>query len=429
MNNLRFVQLALCTLFFLNNVAQAWGPDKTHRSIAEYAANISILSPVHGDYLRNIGFRSGLDTYLNWNVEQDGQVEGNQSKRAIEWMKDIGARLEDGKMRELNHFFNPLKDWHSAGLHVVGIIPFGESTVLWAQDSNFQATWSNPNGMEQPYQGIITIPDSTVLTDWSWQKTRGYYYLACTSTSTTDREANFAKMFTGLGHQMHLLQDMSVPMHVRNDSHLFNRWIEEYVDKNIDSLMTFTVITMPTVSFAPTQNSLAPSPVANLFDTNQYNGTNPAITIQNNIGLAEYTNANFVSPDTIFTGFPYPALATSVITTTKSFTYSTGNTVTVSQQKRDYYWKNADGDTGYLLAGKPFIHFEKDRILPGGEVTIHKYIPPMDDNVHRDYAAKLLPRAVGYSAALLNYFFRETLEISAPTTSVYAITDGSRART
>ena len=49
----------------------------------------------------------------------------------------------------------------------------------------------------------------------------------------------------------------------------------------------------------------------------------------------------------------------------------------------------------------------------------------LDDNVHNTYAKELLPRAVGYSAGLLNYFFRGTLEITAPDTYVYSIIDGS----
>ena len=35
----------------------------------------------------------------------------------------------------------------------------------------------------------------------------------------------------------------------------------------------------------------------------------------------------------------------------------------------------------------------------------------LDDNVHNTYSKKLLPRAVGYSAGLLNYFFRGTIGI------------------
>ncbi len=48
-----------------------------------------------------------------------------------------------------------------------------------------------------------------------------------------------------------------------------------------------------------------------------------------------------------------------------------------------------------------------------------------DEKCHEDYASKLIPRAVGYSAGLLDYFFRGVLDISAPDQYVYAIADGS----
>ncbi len=51
-----------------------------------------------------------------------------------------------------------------------------------------------------------------------------------------------------------------------------------------------------------------------------------------------------------------------------------------------------------------------------------------DDNVHNTYAKELLPRAVGYSAALLDYFFRGDINlIYDPTSSVpgYRVTNNS----
>ncbi|MCP3896033.1 MAG: hypothetical protein GY706_15600, partial [Bacteroides sp.] len=52
-----------------------------------------------------------------------------------------------------------------------------------------------------------------------------------------------------------------------------------------------------------------------------------------------------------------------------------------------------------------------------------------DPYVHKDYAKKLIPRAVGYSAGLLDYFFRGKLEISPPDQYVYAVIDGGEIDT
>jgi hypothetical protein len=47
----------------------------------------------------------------------------------------------------------------------------------------------------------------------------------------------------------------------------------------------------------------------------------------------------------------------------------------------------------------------------------------LDELCHQDYAEKIVPRAVGYSAALLDYFFRGTLSIRHP--YVKLATDGT----
>jgi hypothetical protein len=50
-------------------------------------------------------------------------------------------------------------------------------------------------------------------------------------------------------------------------------------------------------------------------------------------------------------------------------------------------------------------------------------IPALDGGVYEDYARKLLPRAVGYSAGLIKYFFRGNIEITLPNTGAYASTE------
>ncbi len=58
--------------------------------------------------------------------------------------------------------------------------------------------------------------------DMGWDNARSYFYEALTSTDHAVKEAKFVKSFRAVGMVMHLLQDMAVPAHVRNDmsSHL-----------------------------------------------------------------------------------------------------------------------------------------------------------------------------------------------------------------
>jgi hypothetical protein len=72
------------------------------------------------------------------------------------------------------------------------------------------------------------------------------------------------------------------------------------------------------------------------------------------------------------------------------------------------FWIQKTGD-------EPIVHFIKPgyltnyvyNILGGGYVYERTFF--LDDECHHDFAEKHLPRAVRYSAGLLNYFFRGTI--------------------
>src|SRR5204863_9347032 len=64
----------------------------------------------------------------------------------------------------------------------------------------------------------------------------------------------------------------------------------------------------------------APVPITALIDSGQYLGTNPTVLVGNLIGLAEYSNGNFFSNDTIspveptvLDHLPYPALSSVML--------------------------------------------------------------------------------------------------------------------
>jgi len=293
------ISVILLTIVFSKN-ALSWNEKVTHPDLSKYAAQNSVLSNAKGGYLKNIGFKEGLGEYLKWGMDE---------KTIEQWLLK-GAELEDegsnwqrftGAARYTNHFHNPLKPWNTAGLTD---LQSGESTVLWAQDSNKQST--------------------SVGGDWSWQAVRDYFFKALTLKTDAARQENFAKTFRGLGHQMHLMQDMSVPAHVRNDAHPedslleFNRltgdyYFETWAKKYYWRINAFaSTPTFPIVDMNINRNSLAP--ISQFIDTEQYNEN---VVPSKNLtwGLSEYTNSNFVSNDTIFTEtfnindrhyFPYP---------------------------------------------------------------------------------------------------------------------------
>jgi hypothetical protein len=240
---------------------------------------------------------------------------------------------------------------------------------------------------------------------------------------------------------MHLIQDKAVPAHVRNDAHpwkenrfgnTFEKWVEDKF-KTLEDLKSF--VPSPKFPEMPLDTTVdhdgqTLEAYASLTDTDQYNGTNPTASLS--IGLAEYTNANFFSDDTIFAAeryqsepnhrhfFPYPKKS------------STNLQQYIAQiplpEKRTAYdgvqdlvlppiSKVTDGEfVSYFL--QP-TYFTNEPEVGEVEATYYRSFF-RDDECHRDYAALLIPRAVGYSAKLIDYFFRGTIEITSPVIGISA---------
>jgi hypothetical protein len=74
----------------------------------------------------------------------------------------------------------------------------------------------------------------------------------------------------------------------------------------------------------------------------------------------------------------------------------------------------------HLVTWSYFYLDLSNRVIP--KSTISKGVH-LDDECFKEYASHLIPRAVGYNAALLDYFFRGSLEITPPDRYLYGIAD------
>jgi hypothetical protein len=409
MRKLEMFVTLLCTgLVFATNESWAWDENVTHRDLSELAAKNSSLGPQ--DYLKTIGFSKGLNEII-------------AGKEVFRWVGD-GSRLEDKSdplfplpgttTRGVNHYHNPLKPWNQAGLDDwVAVLHYtGESSLYWAQD------WEN---QLRYLEG-----------DWSWQTVRNYYYLALRATTDSERQEKFAKTFRGLGHQMHLIQDASQPDHARNNAHPFDikgwkRWvgIERWAMKNPTIINGLAAKPdFPQVSFSVPDPYRAQqlAPITQLIDTTQYyTGRTPSASLAQ--GLSEYTNANFFSDDTIFAAewyspgdrhyFPYPKKSSTDL---DDYFFCNKLPETVSGEDHipdTAFWikKNADGEQVDHFLKPTYLSSDISSFL--GDGVLYRRTFYRDEECHKDYVKYLIPRAVGYSAALLNYFFRGNLRVVA----------------
>jgi hypothetical protein len=381
--------------FLMISILLIWTPQgfalekKTHQTINETISKSTITGFSLNDYLKiQLGFNKGVEETL---------PKDSDKKTVFEWLAE-GGKAEDepdgllraivNKGRSNNHFHNPLKAWNEAGLDV--LFYSGQSSILWAQN-----------------------PDQNIGGKWSWQDARKYYYEGLTSIDKVTRDRAFGDTFRALGQLMHLVQDTSVPAHVRNDVHLlynYEKWVEKI---QIKERKRFDKFMENPISFDPAilkreANPFAPIPIARIIDTDQYTGSNPEIAFTNAVGIAEYANANFFSEDTISNDkFPYPALPKMDLADYFIPDLRDLNKTVVRQY---YIYNGWDELSSYKLTLVSLLQQHVDETVP-----IHKYKVDysLDEWVYNDYASLLLPRAVGYSAGLLEYFFRGQLQVTS----------------
>ncbi len=395
--------LIIFIIFILSPIfAYSWSDDETHPQISDIALNEFIFKAGGNLILNNIGIDEGIRETFTGSGESltVGQWinKGAEREDAMSFSSFVG-----GNNRFNNHFHKAISayPWGDAGL--TNEIVSGASAPLWAQASLLQEQF--PEG------------------DRTWSRTRYDYLLALTASDETKRQEYFAKTFQGLGHQMHLLQDMAVPAHVRNDMHpiegLFGKlrgfekyFLESWVAKNVAG----PIPSMPPIINLNVSHPIVP--IARLFDLDAYNGGNPATELD--IGLSEYTSANFFSSDTIFADAlppgdprhaPFPRRES-----TNLQHYIDGGLLPETfiapdrqEEVRFYIAKTGDGEQipHFVRPG----YFARE-LMQGDELLwAHTLTFYLDRLCHQDYAERLLPRAAGYSAALLDYFFRGRMEV------------------
>ncbi|MBU1708679.1 MAG: hypothetical protein KKE17_01615 [Proteobacteria bacterium] len=392
-------QIFILTFFVCGvySAGLAYDEEKVHPQINISAAKQSLL--VTKDVLRQIGFEKGLNEEL---------FSANEILTVERWIASGGTAEDVPYIQVLRHFHDPLQPWDNAGL--LGELPVDIDG--WRRSSLLQAQVKATNETQFPNHA-------------SWYWARNYYYEALTSGS----ESLFALTFKSLGQVMHLLSDTAVPAHVRNDPHLpafngdpYENWVK-YAASNGD-MINFTGIQVDMAVFGNFVQGgpdyvLASVPISALWDQNKYNNPTPDPSVTKDvipnlkdIGLAEYTNANFFSKDTVFNqdalinSYPHPAYED-----TDYFVIDWKHPIRVDAEdgisdNKIYIHGNAGGTSDIRLSSVSYISKECVRV---GYYDLGA--PVLDEEIHKDYASVLIPRAVGYSTAILDYFFRGDMDI------------------
>ena len=381
--------MTVSNLFWIRGTGEGFN-DESHRNLSQRAVDptLSTYPSILDIFLRTtLGFEfpDGINTALQGGA--DGTVRGRIQ---------FGAVREDAGLRVRNHFHNPRLPWNLAGMG----LPFTASSIVWAQN-----------------------PSQLSFDKRSWQDARNYYFQALTATSDSERKRLYAETFRTLGHQIHHVQDAATPAHTRNDWHLsldwfgggpnpdeFHYWAERLPGQAIinasDPLLFNTALLNQSSA-----NSNAPIPIARIIDFNDGDVGTLALTPGITMGLAEYSSANFFSDDTINSpNFLSPR--------SNQVEVKTEDDLSIPPKRRPYvYIKAGVGDTSYRLAlASAMLPYVIDPLATPTENGL-------DDKVFQGYGIKLFPRAIGYSAGLIDYFFRGNMSPDSNYHALYPISN------
>ena len=356
--------------------ANAYDNTTTHRYINEMA--VKNKANIDSYLMTSLGMNGGIDTMLG-------------TKPIWEWIVKGGFEEDKPSSRCLRHFHDPLEEnWDEAGLL---FFTKYDSMIYWAQ-----APYSENDDSDNKY---------------SWQWAKEYYHKAL----LTGSEEYYAKTFRSLGQVMHLVSDAAVPAHVRNDPHPiidpYERWVENH-PSTIKNLEYKWFSAEDTIFDKAVSNSSAPSPISALWDHDEYlpDGSNMPDGFNRTIGLAEYTNANFWTEDTM-NDYPHPSFEDI------NFDEDLFREVILAENSEShnrFYLSKQNGDPidHFFTVRYWFYHLSESSEYDDAKKEALRLTYTLDDVCCIDYAKKLIPRAIGYSAALLDYFFRGSIEITLP---------------
>jgi hypothetical protein len=371
-------------LVFWSLVAQGY-KEETHSVLTQAAASRSVLQ-------LNPALLEDMGLYRNSRFPNSR----NSSAMTIVELLSDGAEFEDSDSRSLRHFYNPL---NGQGLNIP-ILPTQMSSPDWA----------------------LARPRTVSAQEFSYGNARQSLFDALTKATKGEREAAFGRTFQTLGQIAHHLQDMAQPQHVRNDVHC--DLLVCAVIPGTGKPSKYEGWTNSNRGSLPMDPSSVGYDISSLAFTSAFNSprrfwhTDPQDPNSPAVGIADFTNRNFVSAGT---NFDRPGLFLSpVLDQNKksppmdiqqlclnfnlqcpglhgTITFF-GNTV-----QDNFLGPGANRENPLAST---YSTFDQDLINRGG--TPRFSLNRFNFRAAHDF---LIPRAVAYSAGMINYFFRGNIDL------------------
>jgi len=418
------LRILLCGLFLQVGLFACLAHDNTtiHPRISESAAKSS--SGLNNFLAEGFGYSLG-GTNLSF---KDPEAK-KDPQSPIEWIKD-GSRCEDKPWwRGNNHFYDPTKK-PAIGL-TDGVNLGGKPSFVWATVKT-NASY-----------GVLLAEQLS----YAWPETRAYQIDALTNSSSMGRQTNLAAMLFYLGHVIHLNQDLTVPAHVRNDNHALTAnifeaatmWTEAYGKETYSKQTNGFPEKGHGWSWWQSMGGfqkLEDFWNRDMLRTNGADALNFDAQTDNRVplGLSEFSNGNFISEDATYANFfpnrgthwfQFPRLEDTTQPNLKLLRWGAGelevrtNTIALLSGISGQHPYLSKTKLGIFVTNHSALHYEAVR-NPGKLNTyqMHVMLTLNDSNVLQEYHSILIPKAIEYSAGILDYFFRGTIGVSVSGTTI-----------
>lgn len=317
------------------------------------------------------------------------------------WMAQ-GAYDEDDWPRPRNHFFDPI---HYEGLqsNTPGCFDLGQRADHWVLQE------SGETGNE-----------------FSLAQAKTEYAEALLGPNPGTRDVFLKGMFETLGHVVHLIQDMAQPEHTRNDQHhpdLGGSLYEIWGAKNlVDIVPGEEELPLYDYKSTPVYPTVRLPDYYDYFHTLDMVDGRPA-----GKGIADYSNLNFVTQDTNYHDEDPFWSCPGTYPSTKNCAYYTEPKLEEADSNEIVSWyKLLDNAQPEVVIEELYRSFPNDRYrnVKGSDI-FHTYLSSIDHETGKHGCAQLyslsgasymsranllIPRALAYSAGLVEHMFRGSID-------------------
>ena len=337
--------------------------------------------------------------------------------------------------RPLHHFYDPRND---RGLRVG--LRIGQKAPDWGIGAD--DAFADENAADAWRRNHFTVFDAReamfrALTGMSGSGSRAIGTGGSTPSTAADklavRKAYWATTFRALGDIVHLIQDMAQPQHTRNDPHAGKGYegdagplghkshYEAYIESRaVQGEVSESNATRSALKALVYDTTPTPYPIPRFNDYVSYFSTRhvqAGVTARK--GMADYSNRGFFSPGKNLGQGEYDLPPNSI---TGGFYRPVPRPISTGDATVHIF--EGSVSDAYTNATKPDVALTAFGAWNDAleQATSQQSFSLIREN-YDAMANLLIPRAVAYSAGLIDYFFRGRMEIALPDEGVYAILD------